>query len=445
VPARIDHPSPSAIVVGGGVAGLCLADKLSAAGIRVTILEKEEKVGGLARSLVHGDFVFDIGPKRFHTYSPSVENYLHEILGRAYRTIGRKSSVYFLGRLHPWPLQTSSVFRLPPLVLARCLVDLFRKPRFDGTSFSSYILSRYGKTLYQVFFRDYTRKFCHEDPEQMHEAWAQGSIHRAIIDKRFDQGSLLAVARMALLPKRAVTRFLYPLGGMDRFHEALAARVQRQGGRIHVNTPARLVAGQGGTLIVETPDAAHRADRVFWTAPITEAHDSLVGRGPHLKHLTLALFLIEARRVCDDGNQWTYFSSPELLISRTSYPRSFDPGLVPRDAGSIVAEVTVPEGGSVQWDRWEELVIRDLHEAGVCRHEDVRAVHHARIPYAYPVYELRYQDALKRVMGDLAAFPALVLAGRCGKFWYNNMDDSLEDSMQIAARELTAWRRSAPA
>jgi protoporphyrinogen oxidase len=441
VPDRIDHPSPSAIVVGAGVAGLCLADKLSADRIHVTVVEKEEKVGGLARSLVHGDFVFDIGPKRFHTYSATVEDYLHEILGRAYRTIGRKSSVYFLGNLYPWPLQTSSVFRLPPAILIRCLADLVRKPQSGGESFSAYILNRYGRTLYEVFFRDYTRKFCHVDPEQMHQDWAKGSIHRAIIDKRYDQGSLLDVARVALLPKRTVTRFLYPLGGMDRFHEALANRVRRQGGQILLHTPAGLVRGPDGALLVETPGIVHRADRVFWTAPLTEAHDALVGRGTHLKHLTLALFAIEARRVHDDGNQWTYFSSPDMLISRTSYPRCFDPGLVPRDAASIVAEVTVPEGATVPWDTWEEHVIRDLHETGVCRRDDVRAVHRALIPHAYPVYELGYKERLSRVMDDLAAFPTLVLAGRCGRFWYNNMDDSLEDSMRIAVRELAAWSR----
>ncbi|MBN1426606.1 FAD-dependent oxidoreductase [Candidatus Fermentibacteria bacterium] len=444
MPEPVKHPSPSAIIVGAGIAGLCLADRLSASGVHVIVLEREEKVGGLARSLIWGDYVFDIGPKRFHTYSAQVEGYLHEVLGKAYRTIGRKSSVYFLGRLFPWPLQTSSVFKLPPVILARCMMDMFRKPQFDGKSFSSYILSRYGKTLYEVFFRDYTRKFCHVDPEGLHEAWAQGSIHRAIIDKRYDQGSLLDVARVALLPKRTVTRFLYPVGGMDRFHDAVVRRIRRQGGQIHVNTPASLSLQPNGSLLVETPNAAHGADRVFWTAPVTEAYQALLGRPAPLRHLTLALFAIEARHVRDDGNQWTYFSSPDILVSRTSYPRSFDPGLVPRDRASIVAEVTVPERRTVPWDAWEERVLRDLNAAGVCRPADVTAVHRALIPHAYPLYELPYQDALKHVLDELAAFPGLTLAGRCGKFCYNNMDDSIEDSMTIAQEALAAWNHTSP-
>lgn len=444
MPAHIEHPSPSAVIVGGGVAGLCLADVLSAAGINVVVLEREAKVGGLARSLVYGDFVFDIGPKRFHTYSSRVESYLHEVLGRAYRTIGRKSSVHFLGKLHPWPLQTSSIFRLPPAVLVRCMVDLFRKPPSDGRSFSSYILSRYGRTLYEVFFKDYTRKFCHVDPEQMHQAWAQGSIHRAIIDKRYDQSSLLDVARVALLPRRTVTRFLYPLGGMDRFHEALVGRIRRQGGRVEVNSPATLAKEPEGSIAVETRGMLHHADRVFWTGPVTDAHDALVGGDTGLAHLGLALFAIEARAVRDEGNQWTYFSSPDILVSRTSYPRSFDPSLAPPDRASVMAEVTVAEGASARWDEWEERVVADLHRTRVCRREDVVAVHRLLVPHAYPVYELSYEERLQRVMNDLAAFPALVLAGRCGKFWYNNMDDSIEDSMTIAERELARWRDGPP-
>lgn len=439
MPELLEHPSPSAVVVGAGVAGLTVADFLTQRGVRVVVLEREDKAGGLARSLVFGDFVFDIGPKRFHTYSPVVEAYLHQVLGRAFRVIGRKSSVYFMGKLHPWPLQTSSLFRLPPRLLLRCAADLFRKPPFDGKSFSSYILSRYGRTLYEVFFRDYTRKFCHEDPTNLHEAWAQGSIHRAIIDRRYHQGSLLDVARVALLPKGKTTRFLYPLGGMDRFHEAMVRRVVHRGGEVRFRTTARLTVDSQGRPLVVTGEAVHRADRVFWTGPITQAYADLVGKPTGLRHLGLALFAVEARRVLDGGNQWTYFSSPHLLVSRTSYPRSFDPSLVPPDAGSVMAEVTVPEGASIPWDEWESRVVRDLEETGVCRGSDIRAIHRVFIPHAYPVYDLNYQERLAAVRAELARFQGLVLAGRCGKFWYNNMDDSIEDGMAVVAAEWERW------
>lgn len=435
--------SPSAIVVGGGIAGLTLADKLSSAGIRVVVLEREEKVGGLARSLIYGDFIYDIGPKRFHTYSARVEAYLRDVLGRAYRTIGRDSGVFLLGKFHHWPLQTSSIFRLPPKILARCMVDLFRKPRFDNESFSSYILSRYGRTLYEIFFRDYTLKFCHLEPEAIHEAWARASIHRAIIDKRYQQGSLLDVAKVTLLPKKAKTRFLYPMGGMDKFNSALVKRIERQGGEVVVGAKTRLSGMPGEVPTVKTQGKIWAADRVFWSGSIMRAYDDLLSgtRRKRLRYLALALFNIEARAVFDRGNQWTYFSSPEFIISRTSYPRNFDSSLVPPGWGSLVAEVTVPEDqSSIPWDDWENRVLEELEMAGICRRQDVANVHRQFIPHAYPLYELHYPKHLARVQSELEAFPGLILAGRTGKFWYNNMDDSIEDSLNLAEREIAHWR-----
>jgi protoporphyrinogen oxidase len=436
-------PSPSAVIVGGGMAGLTLADRLSAAGIHVLLLEKEEKVGGLARSMVYGDFVFDIGPKRFHTYSTRVEQYLREILGAGYLTLGRKSSVFLLGKLHQWPLAMNSIFKLPPGVLLRCLFDLFRKPPFDGESFSSYIVSRYGRTLYEIFFRDYTQKFCHVEPECMHESWARASIHRAIIDRRYQQGTLLDVAKVALLPKRAKTHFLYPIGGMDRFNETIVMRVLSRGGQVRVGTDTRLLGMPGGVPMVKAGEETIKADRIFWSGPVTKAYEDLVGAKPRrrLKYLSLALFNIEARHVNHDGNQWTYFSSPNFVLTRTSYPVNFDPSLVPSGMGSVTAEITLPEGDqSVPWGDWEEKVLEELEAAQVCLRNDVRDVHRELIPYAYPLYELDYQRRLKAVHSELEAFPGLVLIGRTGKFWYNNMDDSIGDAMGIATEALEDWR-----
>jgi protoporphyrinogen oxidase len=436
-------PSPSAVIVGGGMAGLTLADKLSFSGIKVLLLEKEEKVGGLARSMVYGDFVFDIGPKRFHTYSTRVEQYLRDVLGSGYVTLGRKSSVFLLGKLHQWPLASSSLLKLPPDVLLRCLLDLFRKPPFDGESFSSYIVSRYGRTLYEIFFRDYTQKFCHVAPECMHESWARASIHRAIIDRRYQQGTLFDVAKVALLPKRAKTRFLYPAGGMDRFNEALVSRVVSRGGMVRVATDAHLVGMPGSVPMVRAGGQTIQADRVFWSGPVTTAYEDLLGAKPRkrLQYLSLALFHIEARGVNHGGNQWTYFSSPRFVLTRTSYPVNFDQSLVPRGMGSITAEVTLPEGDqSVPWADWEEKLLEELEAANVCARSDVQDVHRELIPYAYPLYELDYQRRLKAVCSELEAFPGLSLIGRTGKFWYNNMDDSIGDAMTTAAEHLEDWR-----
>src|SRR5919106_245228 len=55
----------SCVIVGAGLSGLAAARALQDAGVRVTILEKEEKVGGRMRTDRIGEGVFDHGAQFF--------------------------------------------------------------------------------------------------------------------------------------------------------------------------------------------------------------------------------------------------------------------------------------------------------------------------------------------------------------------------------------------
>src|SRR6058998_2750632 len=60
------------VIVGGGPAGLTGAYALMKARVPSVVLEKEAQVGGHARTVEHGGFLFDIGGHRFFTKIPEV-------------------------------------------------------------------------------------------------------------------------------------------------------------------------------------------------------------------------------------------------------------------------------------------------------------------------------------------------------------------------------------
>jgi len=70
----------NATIVGAGVAGLTLGYLLSKKRIPVILIEKEEAIGGLARSFHYKDWSIDIGPHRFHTDDSVVREFLDEIM-----------------------------------------------------------------------------------------------------------------------------------------------------------------------------------------------------------------------------------------------------------------------------------------------------------------------------------------------------------------------------
>jgi phytoene desaturase len=83
----------SVIIIGGGIGGLALACMLGKNGYHVTIVEKNESVGGRARIFTDKGFTFDMGPSWY--MMPDVFEHFFEILGEDI------SEFYSLQRLSP--------------------------------------------------------------------------------------------------------------------------------------------------------------------------------------------------------------------------------------------------------------------------------------------------------------------------------------------------------
>src|SRR3990172_12861729 len=123
------------LIVGAGVAGLTFAHSVLGEGKSALVVERNDHVGGLARSFRYGEFFFDVGPKRFHTDDPEVLSFLLSILGDEYLVVDRSSAVHLFGRYFPWPLDQRALFRLPLRVMLSAGMDLLRrKPPADENS-----------------------------------------------------------------------------------------------------------------------------------------------------------------------------------------------------------------------------------------------------------------------------------------------------------------------
>ena len=69
------------------------------------------------------------------------------------------------------------------------------------------------RTLYNIFFEPYTRKFLFHSPSELHRDWARAGVNRAVIDKRARADNLWSLLMNTLMPKPVETMFLYPPTG----------------------------------------------------------------------------------------------------------------------------------------------------------------------------------------------------------------------------------------
>lgn len=433
------------VIVGGGVAGLVSAQLLLEAGCEVVVVERETIVGGLARSYKYDGFTFDCGPHRFHTENPNVGAYLERVMQGDGTMFPRLSEVYFKGSYYRWPLHPKNLLQLPKDLAAKAFVDLgvnnFRK--YDIDSFEQYVMRQYGPTLYEHFFRGYSEKFLGIHPRETHPDWAKVGLNRAIIDDNMQMQNLTQLLKTTLTQfNKAEIDFLYPNRGMQTAWEKVSAIIEGLGGRILTDAPARIEGGNGRVHTVHAGGETFKPSVVIWTAPITVATRQLGVTTPNLPYLGLLLYNVCAEASTPRQYQWCYYGAEDLVFNRVTMPKYFSETTVPHHgAVGFNVEVTCMEGDA-RWQHAERLtdwVVDDLIKVGMLdSRRQVHDVYVERVKESYPIYHKHYPKDLEVARKGLAQFNNFHLAGRTGMFWYNNMDHSIENAMQLCKRLLRA-------
>jgi protoporphyrinogen oxidase len=155
--------SPTTLVIGAGPAGLTAAYHLTALGFPVTVLESDPaSVGGISRTVHFKGFHFDIGGHRFFSKSAEVEEMWTELLGRDMLERPRKSRIFYGGNFYDYPLRAGEALRnLGAFESARCVASYLYARLFpvrEPRSFEDWVCNRFGRRLFEIFFKTYTEK-----------------------------------------------------------------------------------------------------------------------------------------------------------------------------------------------------------------------------------------------------------------------------------------------
>jgi len=458
------------VVLGAGLAGLASAYELCRHGHTVTVLEREPRVGGMAASWRVGPYQLDYGPHRFHTRSPELLAHLVDILDGEVVVRERRSRIHLRGRFFRYPLELSDVAgNLDLRLLARAGADYLAararewvRPSADE-HFEAWVLKRFGRTLYDLFFEPYTSKAWGMPCTRISADWAGA---------RISQADLWDALKKTLRPpgdgaaRSLATRFHYPRsGGIGRIARGYARRIRALGGEILLAAPVRRLELRGRRIAAvrfEREGALERieAEQVVNTLPLPLAMSAL-RPGPdaavraaarRLRFVSIVFVYLEVARPSVSPDHWIYLPEKHLCVHRVSEFKNFSDSAAPGESTALCCEITC-RAGDATWgltlEQAARIAERDLVATGLVERGSTRPLDVARLRHAYPIYDLDYREPLRALVAAEQAIENLTSTGRQGRFRYNNMDHSigmgLKAARALCARAPAAARDERPA
>jgi protoporphyrinogen oxidase len=433
------------IIIGGGPAGLAAAYELAKHGMRCTVLERDNTVGGISRTVDYNGYRFDIGGHRFFTKSEEVNQFWEEVLGDAFLCVRRMSRIYFNNRFFHYPLRPMNAFiGLGPLNSMLILGSYAKQKLFPykvEDNFEQWVSNRFGKRLYSIFFKTYTEKVWGIPCTQIGSEWAA---------QRIKGLSLTSAIKNALLPgknkiKTLIDEFRYPREGPGMLYTRLVNEVSRVGTEVLLNSEVFSLSHDQHRTVTKVKARSRNtgevrdfeADHVISTMPLTDLVKCLEPKPPEeiLRHnaqlgyrdFLVVNLIVRKENVFPDN--WIYIHSPEVRVGRMQNYKNWSRYMVRDGANtSLGLEYFCNEGDEI-WSQSDsalvELAANELRALRLIGNEEILDGFVVRMPKTYCLHNTDYRAHLDIVQEYLGHFVNLQPAGRAGMFKYNNQDHSI--------------------
>ena len=482
------------VIIGAGPAGLTAAYELikNKKNYQITVLEENDCIGGISRTVNHNGNRMDIGGHRFFSKDERVVKWWNDLMPlqgapsfddlKTQRNFAlnsggpdpekqdivmlkrrRISRIFYKHKFFDYPLKLSlnTVFNLGIFTTAKAalsyILSMLRK--LPETSLENFYINRFGKKLYSMFFEGYTEKLWGRHPRDISADWGaqrvKGLSIWAIIKDIFQK---ILPCKKRHIETSLIEEFSYPKYGPGQLWETAAEKIKENGAEIIKN--AKVIAFNSKqkhlTEVIYEKDGKKTlpADIVISSMPIkdliagTDAPDKIkeLAQGlPYRDFVTVGVLLKKINlknqtKIKTLNNLipdcWIYVQDSSVKLGRIQIFNNWSPYLVkkPEESVWIGLEYFCSEGDEY-WQmtdkQWLEHAASELQKMGIINNSaEIEDFHVERVKKAYPAYFDTYKD-IDKIINYINSFDNLFCIGRNGQHRYNNMDHSMATAFAL--------------
>lgn len=405
-------------ILGAGISGLSIAWLLAKRGYDVTVFERANFIGGLARTFVWNGVHCDLAPHRLHTHDLRILQMLRDLVPM--RQHERNSRILLKDKVIRDPINPFELcLRFSPRKTAKLVWGFLFKPKLPEESFESLVLNNYGHGLNEFFFGPYTRKMFGVSPSEISIIWGRQKLRSSGLKDAFKRES-----------KTFFRGFYYPeKGGYGTICDAMHDTVKDS-----VLLGAEVTGLSTGHGAVNTVHYTHRGeaksfdcDRVFSTIPATIL-GRFFGHNFKLRFRGIQLVYLNINKPQAMPYHWVYFGDEDIVINRLAEFKNFHNGEGPPNSTVLCAEVTVPTNNPI------EDVLRALERYRVIRRDEVLDTLVLDEKFGYPVYDAGFEIAKMEAEKVFGAYRNLHVVGRNAEFRHIELDEDLASAVDMIER-----------
>ncbi|MBU2637814.1 MAG: FAD-dependent oxidoreductase [Nanoarchaeota archaeon] len=447
-------------VLGAGITGLAVAWKLSEAGYKVHIIEKDDKIGGMSASINLYGSVLDLGPHKIYSRLPVLQD-VKELLKDDLQVIPKYSRIRLFGKYFDYPLKLSELaLNVNPVITAGIgmsyLWAAVKKTinTSEDKNYGDYMVNRFGHKLYNHVFKPYAEK-----------AWDSPSkLDASLAKSRIVLPSLYEVIKGMLLGGKKgkelhAEQFYYPPKGIALVSGRMLEKSKACGGKLHLNAKIEKInlKNNKAVSIIFTDEKKQKrtikTDYIVSTIPmqtlallLPDMPKPVMGSVNSLKGRSLDLLYIDVKRDRLFRDNWIFFPEKKYIFNRISEQKGFSEQTVPKGKTVLCVEITSPEKEKYTDIELFGLAVNQLEECGILTKAQIARHKFVHIENAYPIYSVGYKNKIMQFMTYIDGYGNILSIGRQGMFNYVGMIDCVDMGLKAAGfissgKGIAEWKK----